>query len=104
MKNGCSIIRSGEFPATHITHIQADGSYSILYLSTGISKTTCRNLRYWSETLNYVPFLRCHHRYMVNSLFITGFDPAEMIITIEGDIQIPVSRRKRQTIKRFLLS
>lgn len=104
MKNGYSIIRGGEFPATDITHIQADGSYSILHFSSGKSKTTCRNLKYWSVTFKYVQFLRCHHRYMVNSRFIIGIDSANMTIKITGDIHIPVSRRKRYTIKRFLLS
>jgi two-component system, LytTR family, response regulator len=104
MKNGYSLIRGGELPATDITHIQADGSYSILYFSSGKSQTTCRNLKYWAQTFKHVQFMRCHHRYMVNCSFISNFDPSEMTITIAGKIRIPVSRRRRYTIRRILQS
>lgn len=81
-----------------ITHICADGSYTSVHLTSGKSKVYCRNLLYWSRHLPEKSFLRCHHSYLVNKDHILEFCPVKSIVTLKGNVRIPVSRRKLRKI------
>jgi len=88
-----------------INYFEADGRYTIVYLTNGISKMATKNLGEFQKLLNPEVYCRIHHKYIINMnnlLNIVKSDGyyCEMI----NNKNIPVSKRKLEDLNSILLS
>jgi two-component system LytT family response regulator len=83
-----------EFFPTDIVMIEADVSYSFLYLKNGQRIIVSTNIQKLEE--RFLPFMnmvRVHRSYMINTQFLKQIDGVNAILV--NDIQCIISRRKR---------
>ncbi|MCF8324997.1 MAG: LytTR family transcriptional regulator [Leadbetterella sp.] len=83
-----------EFFPTEIVMIEADVSYSFLYLKNGQRIIVSTNIQKLEE--RFLPFMnmvRVHRSYMINTEFLKQIDGVNAILV--NDIQCIISRRKR---------
>ena len=86
-----------------ITHIEAKGSYSILYLSNGKHITCTKNLKSIEQMLPESHFLRVHHSWVVHLKYLKKyFRGKNGYIEMENGITVPVSIRKKGKFLHFL--
>ena len=86
-----------EFFPTEIVMIEADVSYSFLYLKNGQRIIVSTNIQKLEE--RFLPFMnmvRVHRSYMINTQFLKHIDGVNAILV--NDIQCIISRRKRNDL------
>jgi two-component system, LytTR family, response regulator len=81
-----------------ITHCQADGGCTFVFLSTGKKTISTKPLGHFEDLLNNRNFIRVHHSYLVHRKYITGFQN-EGVITLSGNISVPLGDAYR---KKFM--
>lgn len=86
-----------------INYFEADGRYTIVYLTNGVSKMATKNLGEFQKLLNPDIFCRIHHKFIINMnnlLNIVKSDGyyCEMI----NNKNIPVSKRKLEDLNSLL--
>jgi len=92
-----------------ITHIQADGHYTLLYLQQPQAGTLTtahhdKNIEKLSQVLP-PSFMRVHRSYVVNMAFVTKLKIAEgssYALVLRNDAEIPVGRTRIDAVKRYL--
>lgn len=82
-----------------ITHLEADGGITHIYLSNGRKVTAGRNLGYYEKSLTPCGFCRVHHRYLANLLCVKYYHNTNRQITLTTGILLPVSL---QRIRAFI--
>lgn len=75
-----------------IIYIEAHSNYSMIVYEGG-QIFTSRTLKYWNEYFNNVKFLRIHSKYLVNAKKIVNLNLQRKVMTIEGNNELPCSRR-----------
>jgi two-component system LytT family response regulator len=86
-----------------INYFEADGRYTIVYLTNGVSKMATKNLGEFQKLLNPDVYCRIHHKFIINMnnlLNIIKSDGyyCEMI----NNKNIPVSKRKLEDLNFIL--
>jgi two-component system LytT family response regulator len=81
-----------------LEYIEASGSYSIIHLTTGKSKTISKNLKYFSEVLDGNPnFVRVHRSFLINLKHMTKFSKnGRGVILMSSGIEIDLARERRE--------
>ena len=101
-------LRSQEFveivELKDICYLQADGSYTTVFLQDGKKMITTGILKEYEELLFDSSFLRTHHSYLVNERYIRRYHHKENCLYMKDGTQIPVSDRKKETIVAYLKS
>ncbi|MEM6297061.1 MAG: LytTR family DNA-binding domain-containing protein, partial [Bacteroidota bacterium] len=85
-----------------ITHLQADSNYTHVHFLEKKSITVPYTLKRFEEVLSQEKFIRVHHSYLVNLAHILSFDSQNNLLLLKGDIEVSVSRRKKQMLKDLL--
>jgi two-component system LytT family response regulator len=81
-----------------ITHISSNSNYSTIFLKGGQSILTSKTLKYWEKSIDSKFFIRCHQSYLVNRFAIRQFHSKNRLISLENNINIPMSRSKRNEL------
>ena len=80
----------------HISHIEADGAYSIIYYNNK-KIISSKPIGIYEDILPLNNFHRCHKSFIINKLFINKVKKGRnLIIEINNKIEIPVSIRKKE--------
>ena len=88
VSDGLILIKTNE-----ISHIDANGSYSILHLIDGSNMLVSKNLKYFNELLsNQDNFYRIHRSHIINVEYIKKYNRHESNITLENNQKIKVAR------------
>lgn len=82
-----------------ITHLEADGCATHIYLLNGRRITAGRNLGCFEQMLTNNGFCRIHHRFLANLLCIRQYHHADRQITLSTGLSLPVAQ---QRMKNFL--
>jgi two-component system LytT family response regulator len=77
-----------------ITHLEADGNVTHVYLSNGRKVTAGRNLGYYESSLLHCGFCRIHHRYLANLLCVKQYHNTDRQITLTTGMLLPVSLQR----------
>lgn len=86
-----------------IIFCQADGPYTKFTIKGMPCILVSKNLKEYESLLEPFKFIRCHHSYLVNSHLISRFDKNEGgSLIMDGNVQIPVSQRKRDFVLAYL--
>ncbi len=93
VKNGFLFLNSSE-----IIRLEADGSYTHIFLNNGVKHTASKNIKEFEILLEGNRFFRCHQSHLVNLDCVIGYTQ-----TIEGNFAqlvngttVEVSRRKKE--------
>ncbi len=98
--NGLVFLRLKE-----ITHLEADGNYTIFSTAGGERYTVTRLLKEYEELLPQTVFYRCHQSHIVNLHFIKRFikeDGGQ--VQLENGELVAVSRRRKDALVELLVS
>ncbi len=91
-------------PLEEIEYLEADGSYVKIYCVNNRSKTVSKNLKYFERALtDCTNFVRTHRSFLVNLDFVTNYSKSDGgYLTLKRNVQIPVSRERKQAIQDIL--
>lgn len=82
-----------------ILYLESSVNYVTIYTTTGKYAKKISLNRILRENLNEC-FIRIHHRYIINKLFIDAFNLKE--VTLKNGITLPISRSFLENIKNIL--
>ncbi|MCH8488169.1 MAG: LytTR family DNA-binding domain-containing protein [Candidatus Cyclonatronum sp.] len=88
--------------ASKITFIEADNTYSNVYLSNGSKITASRPLLEFEEILDDARFFRVHRSYLINVNHLKRFVSRDAYAELVSGQTVPVSRRKSAAFSSFL--
>lgn len=83
---------------SEIKWIEASGSYSTIYLTSGQSITLASNLSEISSKISDSNFIRVHRSYLINIEYVDAFIGNTICI---GTARIPISKQHKKDV--FLL-
>ena len=80
--------------------LEADGSYTKVYLKNGKTELITKNLKYFYEQLqNKVIFYKPHRSYIINIRYIAKLEKKEnFFIVLENKKTIPIARDKKRRV------
>ncbi len=86
-----------------VVYIEGKSNYSIIYLTNSKPITMAKTLKKFESQLRLHPFLRIHKSYLLNQAHLSnkGINEANMLELLDGTL-LPVSRRKRDSIKKSI--
>ena len=85
-----------------IIRLEADGSYSNIYINDGRKIMVSKNLKEYEELLTNYNFFRPHHSHLVNLNFIQSFEKRDGGTLIMKDkTAIPVATRRKDDLMRL---
>ncbi|AWG23033.1 hypothetical protein FFWV33_16620 [Flavobacterium faecale] len=86
-----------------ISHFEADGRYTIVYLNNGMSKMASKNLGEFQKLLNPDVFCRIHHKFIINmNNLLTILKSDGYYCEMTNNKNIPVSKRKLENLNSIL--
>lgn len=87
-----------------IMYCEANNNYTTFYLASGEKLIISKPLFEYDELLGEYGFIRCHNSYLVNSFFVKSMvkENGDSLV-LENGHQVPVSRQKRDLVKKALL-
>lgn len=87
----------------NIIRIESKSNYSRIYFADGSFPLTVAKVLHWFEE-NLPPelFLRTHRTHLVNRQFISQVIPSSKLIHMSNGDKIFISRRRSQSVKKFL--
>jgi two-component system, LytTR family, response regulator len=88
-----------------ILYCMADGTYTRFFFQNQKNVIVSKNLKEYENILEPLGFLRTHHSYLVNPDKITAYDKSDGgSLILEGNVSVPVSQRKKDSIMNILAS
>ncbi|UKN03510.1 LytTR family DNA-binding domain-containing protein [Paracrocinitomix mangrovi] len=86
-----------------ISHINADGSYSKIYLADGTDMLVSKKLKYFEEMLEGKGnFYRVHRSHLVNLSFVRKYNRHQGQVELENDHKVNVSREGKSAFEDTL--
>lgn len=90
-------------PLSDIVMIEADSSYSKLYLTDGTKILTSRTLKYWcSEIKGHSDFIRPHRSFLINTTYIVAHRKSTRTIALAGGHMARVARDYKQQVYKHI--
>ncbi|WP_341226892.1 LytTR family DNA-binding domain-containing protein [uncultured Arcticibacterium sp.] len=83
---------------------KAEGNYTILKLNDGSQILATVPFKQIEDTLSQKPFIRTHNSYLINKEEMRHLVKAKGYILMSDDVQIPLSRYRKETVIEELLS
>lgn len=81
-------------PLDQITHCEADGGVTKIFLYNKTKIVGGKPLGYYGKLLPHPQFIRIHHKYLINRDFIRTFDNKDQIVTLFNDTALPVANQR----------
>jgi two-component system, LytTR family, response regulator len=89
--------------AADIMYLKGEGCYSKAYMRDSSCQIITKTLKKCEKILDIKSFIRCHKKYLVNIQHLTSKDLFRKNSLAMNDMNnVPISRRKRSMINRFL--
>jgi two-component system, LytTR family, response regulator len=79
-----------------LLYVRAESNYSVFVKDDQTEWTICHTLEYVENLLRQTTFFRCHKSYLINLTKIHEITLNKNELTLEGNVRIPLSRRKRK--------
>ncbi|MFT4535272.1 MAG: two-component system LytT family response regulator [Saprospiraceae bacterium] len=87
-----------------IMYCRAEGNYSYVHFANGLNTTSAKKLKDLEALLPPNIFIRIHHSYIINLMYVSKFinDESHELIMKNGE-KVTVSRRKKSIfLKKFM--
>ena len=92
------LIKTGD-----ISHFEADGRYTIVYLNNGTSKIASKNIGEFQKLLNPDIFCRIHHKFIINMNNLLNILKSDgYYCEMANNRSVPVSKRKLENLNLIL--
>lgn len=88
-------------PFDDILYCRGNEGYTYFYLTNNREVVVSKHLKEYEQLLPAVRFVRCHQSYLVNGFYIQRYHN-EGYLVLQGGLEIPVSRPKKQRVISFL--
>jgi len=86
-----------------ISHVDAEGAYSKLWLTDGSNLLVSKKLKYFEDTLSDIPFFyRVHRSHLINLYKIKMYNRRESMLILENQQQIKVARDNKVALEEYL--
>lgn len=86
-----------------IVLLEADGSYTTIYLKNGNKMVVSKKLKFFENILEYRPNIyRTHRSYLINLNFIKKYQKRDGTIIMENKLIVPVARDKKSDFELYL--
>lgn len=87
----------------NISYFEADGRYTIIYLTNGVSKMASKNLGEYQKILNPDVFCRIHHKFIINMNSLLNILKSDgFYCEMLNNKNVPVSKRKLENLNSIL--
>lgn len=86
----------------NITYLEADGSYTTAFLKNSSKIVISKLIIQIEPLLDKNKFFRTHRSFLVNMECVRRFDREKNIITLENQVEVPLSRRRYNDFIDFL--
>ena len=86
-----------------IVYVEASGSYSTLYLTTGKRITVSKNLKRIEEMLQDTLFCRVHNSFLVRLDAVQSFSHRNGTLLLPNGKEVPMAVRKREQVRKRLV-
>lgn len=87
----------------HIIRCESQNSYTLFYLDNNEKILVSKPIYEYEELLKEYGFIRCHQSHLVNKKSIKSWVKTEGdYLLLEDGTQLPVSRQKKESIKKLL--
>ncbi len=83
-----------------ITYLQAQSNYTFIHTEKG-KILNSKTLKLWTEDINHDYFIRIHHSFLVNKMFIESISKSQNKIKLINGIELPISRKFKGIDKIF---
>lgn len=91
-------VKTGE-----IVRCESSNNYTTFYLVNGESLLVSKPIYEYEELLHDYSFIRCHQSHLVNRAFIKSWKRVDGdFLVLEGNHEVPISRGKKEELKRVL--
>jgi DNA-binding LytR/AlgR family response regulator len=81
-------------PVQNIIMLEGQSNYSIFHLKHGRQRIYAHTIRYFEAQLLAQQFIRVHRGFLVNPLFIIGYDKKKNALNLHNSLKVTISRRK----------
>ncbi|MFN4233295.1 MAG: LytR/AlgR family response regulator transcription factor [Bacteroidia bacterium] len=86
-----------------IIFFEADRAYTHVFLKNGSKITVSKPMRTFEEILENRPFFfRPHRSHLINLNYIKRYNKGDSVITMDNNINIPISRERKQDFDLLL--
>ena len=92
------------FMVRDIIRLEADSSYTHIFLTNGKKFTASKTLKYMEEMLEGHGFMRTHKTHLINTAYIRQVNADHSVATMSDGSQVEVARRKKDEIKNLIKS
>jgi DNA-binding LytR/AlgR family response regulator len=82
-------------PISYIMLLKGKANYTIFILSDGREKVVAHTLKYFENFLQTYGFQQVHRASMINPNYVKSYNEQSNIITMDNQMSIQISRRKR---------
>lgn len=88
----------------HIIRCESLNNYTTFYIDNGEKIVISKPIYEYEELLQEYGFIRCHQSHLVNKKMIRSWLKKDGdYLLLEDGTEVPVSRQKKEVVKRFLL-
>ena len=95
--------KSQVIPLSEIIYCFSERNYTRIYLAGGNTRLSYKTMKNVKEKLEPHGFVLIHRSYMVNCMYIKDISlNGESFVTLSTGLQLPVSRRRKDALRRFL--
>jgi two-component system, LytTR family, response regulator len=86
-----------------IVRLEADGSYCTIFLETGEQIVSSKNMGHFEQLLSKQTFIKVHRSHVVNVNYIDAMIKTDGgVLKLTNQAEIPISRRKKEDILKFI--
>lgn len=86
-----------------ISYLEADGRYTVVYLTNGVSKMASKNIGEFQKLLDPDIFCRIHHKFIINMDNLININKGDgYYCEMTNNKNIPVSKRKLDNLNSIL--
>lgn len=88
---------------SEIVRCESSNNYTTVVLADGTTVLVSKPIYEYDELLRGYGFLRCHQSHLVNKAFVRSWrkEYGDFLVMTDGN-QVPISRGKKETVKRAL--
>ncbi len=90
--------------AAEIRYCKSEGSYCEFHMQNEEKVVTSKPLNNYKDLLTSFGFIQTHRSHIINPQHVIGYNKEQNEINLEGNVNIPLSRRKKNDILKALFS
>ena len=93
----------GHLNTSEILYLEADGKYTVFYMSDNTKKVVSKNIGEYEKTLPDSIFFRIHHKYIVNLKKVLKINRSDgNYCQLLNGKTLSIAKRRQEELRKFL--